>query len=76
MKSKAKIPLGSIWQDRDSRMFRFVVVFETLRSGRIRIRNVTPPEGFKQPSGTVDAPVGRETDVSPESFTKRFKRVP
>lgn len=79
---EVEIPLGSIWQDQDPRMFRFVVVFgmpslgsKNRDAGKIQVRNTEPPSGLRQPTGTADAPVGRESAVSAESFLKRFKRV-
>lgn len=79
---EVEVPLGSIWQDQDPRMFRFVVVFgmpplgsKNRDAGKIQIRNTEPPSGLRQPTGTADAPMGRESAVSTESFLKRFKRV-
>jgi len=75
-----QIPKGSIWRDRDSRVFRYVEVLGRFRSTstgfmNVMVKNVAAPGSVKAPPRAVVSPVGRRAQIDQTSFERRFERV-
>lgn len=70
--------VGTVWRDRDARLFRFVVVegvhrTPTSAAPKVMVRNVEPPHaGYVCSAGAAVSPVGRFAQISLKTFHKRF----